>query len=442
MTKSAFTPGRAGLPLVQSRRQFWVTVAAGVLLAVWALAWSLAVAVQTKNPAMAAKIDASLPQAAARLGDRQILAFYQKSLGPEGLTQLQQGGQPTAATTMLGGAGMKLSSQERASIVGDARAILAATPYSSKALRQMASASTSAPARERLLRLANMVSKRDTMALLQLAELDLRKGNLTAGLAGLDQALTVTTDLDNTVFPLLAGAAGDPKVARQIGSLLKRDPEWANRLMRWATANPGSIAPLSAVLQYVPQGSLARAPGYGQQFIDQLAGQGRYAEAFAVYEVYSDHKQDIGNLAVDTFRPIDWRLIDNYETGSRPFGKNQLEVFANPGRLGSVAEVITRLNPGNYRFSLKLNEALGQEAQLRFAVECVVSGNARGLARLTAPLANGYRSFAFTVPANCAFQKVNLAVEATAEAAGALIGGVTLRRTAVSGAASGAMAGR
>lgn len=425
-------PASGTLPRLRSRPAFWVVIVGAALLTIWSVAWSLAVAMQNKNPVLAATINGSLPQAAARLGDLRILAIYQKSLGPDGLAQLQQGGQ-AATSAMLGGAGMKLSPQERATIAADARAVLATTPYSSKALRQLATASTRPADRERLLRLANTVSKRDTMASLQLAELDLRKGNLAGGLAALNQALIVSTDLDNTVFPLLAGAAADPQAAAQIGTLLQRDPEWADRLMRWATANPVAIAPLSAVLRYVPKDSLAHAPGYGQQFIDQLAGQGRYAEAFAAYEAYSDHPQDIGNLAIDTFRPIDWRLIDNYDTGGRPFGKDEVEVFANPGRLGSVAEVVTRLSPGNYRFSLRLSEALGKEAQLRFIVECVVPGSSKGVAQQAVAMTNGPRSFVFDVPAGCAFQKITLAVEATTDAAGALIGDVALQRTATAG---------
>lgn len=425
---SSPNPGRdtATLPRPRSRAVVWAVAGATLLLAGWSAAWSLAVAMQSRNPVLAAAIERSLPQATTRLGDLRILAIYQKSLGPEGLAQLQQGGQ-AATTAMLGGAGMKLSPQERATIAADARAVLATAPYTSKALRQLATASTNPAERERLLRLANSVSKRDTMASLQLAELDLRQGRLAGGLAALNQALIVSTNLDNTVFPLLAGAAADPQAAGQIGTLLQRDPEWADRLMRWATANPAAIAPLSAVLRYVPKDSLAHAPGYGQQFIDQLAAQGRYAEAFAVYAAYSDHPQQIGNLASDTFRPIDWRLIDNYDTGGRPFGKDQVEVFANPGRLGSVAEVVTRLAPGSYRFSLRLSEALGKEAQLRFGVECVEPGASKGLTQQAIPLTNGPRNFAFAIPAGCGFQKITLAVEATTDAAGALIGNVALQ---------------
>ena len=433
--------GSGALPRLPSRPVIWVVAAVTLLLAGWSAMWSLAVAMQNRNPALAATINASLPQAAARLGDLRILAIYQKSLGPDGLAQLQQGGPAAASAAMLGGAGMKLSPQERTTIAADARAVLATTPYSSKALRQLATAATDPAQRERLLRLANAVSKRDTMASLQLAELDLRQGRLAGGLAALNQALIVSTNLDNTVFPLLAAAAADPQAAGQIGSLLRRDPEWADRMMRWATANPAAIAPLSSVLRYIPKDSVAHAPGYGQQFIDQLASQGRYAEAFAAFEAYSDHPQDVGNLALDTFRPIDWRLIDNYDTGGRPFGKDQVEVFANPGRLGSVAEVVTRLAPGSYRFSLRLNEALGKEAQLRFAVECVEPGNSRGLTQQAVPLANGPRGFSFTVPTACAFQKLTLAVEATTDAAGALIGDVALQRGAAAAPAARTAAG-
>lgn len=415
-----------------SRLAVSVILMIGLAVGLYSAAFSFAVLNRTSNPAVALAIPPTLPPSAARMADLRILLAHQDSLERLNLSVATPEALRTTAQAMMSGAavvptlGGDLAPADRKAVKSLAFRGLRATALAGPALRQLAFLEKDQSKRIELLRLAQSVTKRDTLAAVQLAELQMSSGQVRRGLRSINRALVVSRNLDHTIFPMLLVATDDPLATAQIGQMLQQDPNWAEPLVLWGISNPQMLPALSRLLSFIPDGSVARQAGYGQPMVDMLVQQRRYPEAFAVYRAYSPRPQQLSNLLISDFPPLDWKLIDNYETGSRFFGSNEVEIFANPGRQGEVAQVISHLAPGTHQMSLVLADKVG-DGELRLVVACLAGSGERGVADDRVDLRNGRVTFGFIVPAaECRYQQLSLRIAATEGSAGALIKSVSL----------------
>ncbi len=410
----------AAAPVARAR---WKTITAlvlGTAGALYAGVFAFSVTFSARNPAAATAVRPMVTEATETVADLALFSAGQSALESKG--QVASGAIPPS---LISGIGLEIDAATQARVRGLALAALRSSPLVSSSLRQLAFFEPVSPRKWTLLELSERVSKRDVLATLQLAELRLRRNDVDAGLAGLDRALTVSQDVDTAVFPMLMGAvAAQPDARARVGGLIAGEKLWTERLVRWSIANPAALPALSAIVARIPAKSPARAPGYGQQMVDQLAGQGQWGPAFAVYRTYSPKAQDVGDMQRSTFAPLDWRLIDDYDTGSRTVG-GAVELFANPGRGGQVAQIITRLAPGAHRLALTVRDS--QPGDLTLAVDCLQGTAALPGSRSTLPLTDGAMNYAFSIPgAGCQFQRLSLALTARNDSAGALITSVRL----------------
>lgn len=411
---------RSSAVRVKPGKRPWIALAIGAVAAGYAAAFSFAVINDTSNPALAMAAHGGLPMPSERLADLALTTAGQRALKAQG-TAVRPG---TLPPSLISGIGLNLPRAGQVMVRNLALDSLAATPLSSEALRQLAYIESDQARRVRLLSLAQAVTRRDVLANLQLAELQLRRNAVASGLAALDQSLVISRTIDGAVFPILLGAAGaNEGAARQVGSLLRDDPIWSERMLDWSIANPQSLPALSRIAGYLPSTSPARVPGYGQQVIDLLVTQGRYAEAFRVYRAYAGRPAGLGRITGGAYPPLDWKLLDNYDSGSRLFEEQAVEVFANPGRQGKVAQIFTNLAAGPQRLPLRISEPVGSGARLTFAATCLAGGAERTVAEQEVPLQAGAAAFGFAVPASCPFQRIDLGIVAGNEAASALVRG-------------------
>lgn len=384
-----------------SHTRLLVAGVAGFALAAAAAAFSLALVVQRSQPLLALALVPLLPKAAARAADLEL--------------------------AKAGSAGPKGARAQR--IRQFAREVLEASPLSSAGLRQLAQLERDPARRQALYDLAIEVTRRDPIALIQASEYYLRTNRLDPALHNFDRALRVSSDTDPMVFAALLSTTGDPQVRAKLRNLVARNPVWSERLVQWSLQNPASLQGLSRIVGALPKGAVALDPGYGQGIIDQLAVQRQYAEAFAVYAAYARSQPNPANFAAGKFRPIDWSLNDNYESGARPLGgaDDGVELFAESSRVGEAARLLVQSRPGARSLVLRANEVEGQGGAVGLDVVCLQGPSERRLATLTSPLRAGVMRFTYSVPASdCPYHWLRLSIGAGDVAARAVVERVEL----------------
>ena len=408
----------------------WLLAAAALALASYSAAFTFGVLNDSRNPAMALAAHDGLPVASIRLNDLRLARIGEASRPRTGT--VARGAIPPS---VISGIGVQISDSERNAVEALARDALSATPLASGALRQLAYVEPDITEKARLLSLAERVSKRDLLANLQLAELALRREEIDTGLNALVRSLVVSRDVDALVFPILLGtAAVDASAERRIGTLLRSDPNWSERLVSWSLSQPQNLPNYARVAKYLPNDSLAKAPGFGQQVIDALVAQGQYEAAFDTYRAYARAPFDLTALTGAAYPPLDWKLIDNLETGSRFFEDDTIEIFGNPNREGIVAQVITRLSPGVTQLPLQVSQTIGEGAMLTLKTICLGTAGERTISEQTAPLGDGVLLYRIAVPAtDCRFQRLDLEIAADTTEVSALVSARQRRPAASAG---------
>ena len=415
------------------------TITAIVLgpLAAFSSAYSLAVVLDTSEPQIAQRLYPDLPRSKVKLGDLAIA----RALGPDGTTHQRKARRATeqagdGATRDAPGdseeLAARLSPRTRATIEARALSALGDSALSAGALRQLAFGEGDPDRRRALLGLARSVSRRDIGASAQLAELHLRSGDFAAGMALIDEALSISDSLDERIFPLLLEANGNAQFASIVKPVLASDPDWSERLARHALRDPQSAARFVALARTLPSGSPALRLDYGAPLVEILAQDLRLSAAFEAHAIYAGQKPDAGAFGTRPLAPVEWQLIDGLEFGARMIGNARApvaELFANPRRKGMAAQIVIRLAPGSYTLDFAVADRRGAGGSLHLARVCMVDGAERETRSARASLDKDRLSLPFTVGEGCPFQSLRLEVEAGGEAVSVLVDNVALNRS-------------
>lgn len=402
---------------------FWRVFLLALTLAAayFAATVSVAAIFDTAQPALVLRVYGNAPGSIARMADleiasatAQIQSARSSDAPPQSMQDMANAMSPATIQRI-----------RRLALLGIREA-----PLNSPALRQLAYLETDEAKRTDLLLLGKEVSRRDVGVAAQLAEIQVLGGDARAAFANLNRALVVSDALDAQMFPLLLQASTDKEAERLLRELLAKDPIWAERFARHATANETSGALFARLVDSLPEKSRARSADYGQQLIDRLATVGQYSDAFRAYRAYSASAQDFSAFGNQAFPPIDWRLIDNLESGARllDIAGPVSEIFVNAGRQGQVAQILTRLDPGNYALQFTLDDLQGSGGTLELTRVCLKDAEELSVASDQTPFVEGLVNLGFTVPANCPYQSLRLRALAGNQSTNALLSKVTLRR--------------
>lgn len=392
-------------------------------IGLYSATFSLALVNDERNPDLALAVSDTFSKAAVRKGDLLIA-----TVGPAALERASAlPNQETDPPSLITGYRITLNPQDALALAGLARTALAANPYSAGALRQLAYLEAGAAQKGKLLTLAQRTSRRDTLVSLQLAELRFRRNEAELGVAGLNRSLVTSARLDGVIFPILLSVAGEPEYRRTIGRILSQEPVWMKRLFDWALDNPEYTPTLARLARYVPEQSVAREYGFGPQMVDLLIQQQAYGEAFDTYRAFAGSAPDPTEMTASAYPPLDWRLIDNYDSGARIFDDDTVEIFANPARTGNVAQLVTALNPGRYTLAFDVSETVGRDGEILFLQTCLsrTGGESAG-GETRVLLRNGDLRIPISVPPGCDFQRLALSIAGGNEASGALLRSVRL----------------
>lgn len=435
-------PGRlrtSGAPRLAARRDaggfpLKRALLTGLLLAPLALfsgAYSLAVTLDTREPQVSQSFYSELPKAKVQLGDLAIAgALGDLEAGSENAPQSF----PSAADLAA-----RLPDTARLSIERQALSGLADTPYASGSLRQLAFVETDPARRRTLLDLSRRVSRRDLSTAAQIAEAQFLDGALEEGLATLTSALTISDRLDERIFPLMLNATRASDFEVMLRATLARDPDWSERLAAHASSTPASAPLFARIANAFPEDSRARSLDYGSQLVDRLATSFQPGAAFAAYRAYSDGPQDAAAFGTRPLAPLDWRLIDSLDVGSRRIGAGGkvVEIFASPRRSGEVARIMLALEPGEYALAFRLADPRGTGAMLTLERACLTEGRELALNKHETSLDAARVTLPVSVPADCPYQSLRLGIEGSNEAVSVLVDEVTFGSRRGSGGGSG-----
>ena len=374
-----------------------------LLLAGFASSYSLAVVYDTSQPQISNSAYDGLPKAKARLADLRIARAAEELLRDD--PDMQAPG-----LNLAGSLSSAFSADTRAEVQALALAGLRLTAYNPEALRQLATIEPDRARRLQLLELSRSVTRRDVSAAVQLAELQIVDGELRTSLETLDQALVVSSSFDQTLFPILLSITRDAEAERLLRDVFAGDPTWGERLARFAVTDSATAVPFANIVDAFPSESQARSIDFGTQLIDRLTTDRNYSAAFAAYRAYSETDVDYGAFGTGSLPPLDWRLVDDLDTGARVLQSEGpvTEIFANAGQSGDIARLVTALPSGSYTLSMKLSDIQGANGRLELARICLVDGKELATQSTAVALKAGSIELPFAVPAGCPMQSLRL----------------------------------
>lgn len=252
-----------------------------------------------------------------------------------------------------------------------------------------------------------------------------------------DQALRTNRSSWDQLMPILANAAGDPAIVKELAPVLARQPQWLYPFYRiWAEKSPNldAMTDLSQRLD-ANHASIDRDTRVG--LIGRLIAARRWdllrgEAARALPGCAPDRCVDTAFASTGNLIPLDWTLGsgDNVvilgpgeRTGTKTL---TFQVSAGEDRL--IARRLQLLAPGTYRLGIRF-DATGGQSEATARVTCAdISG--RDLRRRIQP--RGSASLvSFEVPADCPAQWIDIvpAGPETDSASGRVVG-VDLARAA------------
>lgn len=395
-----------------------------LLLAGFASSYSLAVVYDTSQPQIANSAYGGLPKAKARLADLRIARATEELVraNPD---------MNAPRRNLAGSLASAFTADTRSEVEALALAGLRLTAYNAEALRQLATVEPDQTRRLQLLRLSRSVTRRDVSAAVQLAELQIIDGELRSGLDTLDQALVVSSSFDQTLFPILLSITRDAEAARLLREVFSDDPVWSERLARFAVTDGAAAVAFANIVDAFPTDSRARSIDYGTQLIDRLTADRNYSAAFAAYRAYSDADVDYGAFGTGSLPPLDWRLVDDLDTGSRVLQSEGpiTEIFANAGQEGDIARIVTAFPAGSYTLSMKLRDLRGADGRLELARICLIDGQELATQSVGTALDAESIELSFDVPGGCPMQSLRLRASTRNASVSALASDVAITRS-------------
>ncbi|MEM6492891.1 MAG: hypothetical protein AAF650_00790 [Pseudomonadota bacterium] len=223
---------------------------------------------------------------------------------------------------------------------------LALTAYRSeplvpKALMIAALSTPEAQDKDRILRLASRLNRRDLSLQAAVLEQKISVGDYTGVIATLDQILRVHPDYRAEFFPVLEEALVAPGTLEAFEDMLDGSSPWHERFLFHALRNPAARAQLA---QLRPSITVTRVE-FDRRLISGLAAQGEFELAQSVYNLATGQEDTMGGPVEETlawsgqYPPFEWQLIDARDIRAQESRDGEdLELFVRAGQGAVVAQ--------------------------------------------------------------------------------------------------------
>ena len=348
--------------------------------------------------------------------------------GAYAVARIAEQGRPDLALSLMPSLAPALGAKADATIAANVRGEMApmlearalaqrsllASPLNSAALRVIAATGPQSQGR-RLVAASLRLSRRDLGAQLMQIELDVARNNIPATLRHYDQALRVKPSVGTVLYPILLSATDVPDVLPEIRRLVATGPEWLAGMIGWTIENPDYQRRMARLVDAIPAGSDALAPGLGQALVERLVERRELAAAFMVQQTYGRRSRVARFAGGFTYPPIDWTTADTYEArseiveGPAPRVRFSAEADAH----GVFLSRLAALPPGRYRLAFAVEKPADDSAgTLGLTLSCQSGRQDRAFSISQIRLASGRFAQPFTIPPRgCPFQWLRFSVE-------------------------------
>ncbi|WP_462208905.1 hypothetical protein [Sphingomonas citri] len=314
-----------------------------------------------------------------------------------------------------------------------ARAALSSDPTRVAAWRSLAVAERDNDRANRLLLIAQWLSRRDPLTQLGLLEYKVQHGDVDGALQHYDNILRVSTVYDGVLFPVLAFAGTDPGVQPALVARLARAPAWRRRFFSYL-ANSNTPYRTQAIIYsaIARHGQLTDRDIVGLQATNATLG-GNYSVGAALFRL-ADPAASRLLLRDGDFTgrggivPYAWALEDDgflHVATTTVGGRTRLELESPRGDGGRGARQLVQLPPGRRRIQAAIGQIEGEGAGTVYAaLSCAQGGPIDDASEARAGV--GRITVAADVPQGCYPQwlEFGLRQSASGDRVGAWVSGV------------------
>lgn len=288
---------------------------------------------------------------------------------------------------------------------------------------------------ERLLDLAERISRRDALVELALIEVSVNAGRVDQALVHYDRALSVFPDMRGVLFPILTNALSEQNIRSALTRLAARQRPWVDPFLALAvreSAKPADVAALLSAMSRLPSPppSLAEHQAtLAGRFV--TAQDYRTAASLARMATRTDPGAiDRVALSPATWqtaaRPLTWTGGEAEGVDADLIDDGTAQISARPGATGLALFRILVRQPGRYRFKAGVARSPEVDAAAgRWTFLCLKPSGARTLASAAfAAGRTGSVTTDFDLPRDCGGLRIDLTVD---NAASGTDGGFLLR---------------
>ncbi len=263
-----------------------------------------------------------------------------------------------------------------------------------------------------LLEAATLISKRDPLTNLWLAQNFAQAGDVDKMLASLDLAMRASPRAREAAIPILVNTLNDNRSFAPLGELLEREPEWEEEFWSNFVKNPVGLENSSEF--FAATGMTTTR--FDQTLRSQLYANLRQQELFRDLAFFADTNSANANEdgafpAVQNGAPFGWMVYSDgsFSTRIRP-DTGELEVDAEAAAAGLIAERIVGVRDSDV-LTVRMAQEVPANADLEATVSCA---DEQGAELASAKLGPGDNTASVTLGAqSCdfAFLRVQMTIE-------------------------------
>ena len=271
-------------------------------------------------------------------------------------------------TSAADSAGLQPESLAKAAVQSDATAVQGLT-----VLGLSAELRSDAARARKILAFSSKLSRRELEPRLSAIETAVNKGDIPGALRQYDLALRVSRDARGTLFPVLGSAITEPKIRRELVTVLLTQPNWGPEFLGYLATNGKD--PTSGVL-LMEEGARRNLPismTTRAALVSALVQKEQFDQAWRYYATLGrgadrTRSRDANLSArIEGVTPFDWTIgPDNnaFSTIARAASGGAIEFALPPGQGGIVARQMQMLAPGSYQLSGTASD-IEQDARVR-----------------------------------------------------------------------------